>query len=57
MNFLPVIGNTKLKNITPFIVESWQTKRIKNNISRATVNRNVSALKSALSKCFRMAVN
>lgn len=49
-NFMPSIGNKKLKDISPFQIESWRTNRIKNGTSRATVNRNVAVLKSALSK-------
>tara|TARA_R110000868_G_C10888386_1_gene763416 strand:- start:352 stop:1566 length:1215 start_codon:yes stop_codon:yes gene_type:complete len=49
-NFMSSIGHKKLKDITPFQVETWRTDRIKNGIAKATVNRNVAVLKSALSK-------
>jgi integrase len=39
-----------LTEINSWIIEKWRTERLKNGISKATVNKNITELKSALSK-------
>jgi integrase len=46
---VPGFGSYKLHEITPFVVEKWRTKRLK-DVSANTVNRNVDLLKAMLSK-------
>ena len=46
---VPAFGALKLHEITPFVVEKWRTKRIK-DVSHSTVNRNVDLLKAMLSR-------
>lgn len=48
--FIPLFGEKKLDDITGWDVERWRSKRLKNGISKATVNRDVGALKGALSR-------
>lgn len=44
----PDLRQTPLNEITPFAVERWRTHRLKAKASRATINRDVTALKVAL---------
>jgi integrase len=44
----PDLRQMPLREITPFAAERWRTKRLKDGASRATVNRDVTALKVAL---------
>ena len=44
------MGNKALPEISKWNVEKWRSKRIKNGIAWATVNRDIGALKSALQK-------
>ena len=46
---VPAFGSMRLHEITPFAVEKWRTKRLK-DVSPNTVNRNVDMLKACLSK-------
>jgi integrase len=46
---IPAFGTMKLHEITPFAVEKWRTKRLK-DVSANTVNRNVDMLKACLTK-------
>jgi hypothetical protein len=48
--FLEPFGDYALANITPVLIDQWRTQRLKNNISPQTINRNITGLKSALSK-------
>jgi integrase len=49
VNFAEML-DTRLADIAPFAVERWRTARLRAGLSRATVNRDVVALKAALSK-------
>lgn len=48
--FFDAFGKKKLGDITPWIVEKWRTQRIKDGKAPSTINRDIVALKSALSK-------
>lgn len=48
--FFTELGDKKLIEITPWIVEKWRAARLKDGIHPATVNRNLVALKACLSK-------
>lgn len=39
-----------LTDVTPWVVEKWRSKRLKNGTAPATVNRDMTALKACLSK-------
>jgi integrase len=48
---VPAFGRTKLNQVTPFAVEQWRTRRLRDDeVSASTVNRNVDDLKAMLSK-------
>ena len=49
VNFAHLL-DTRLADIAPFVVEKWRTARLKDGIAKATVNRDVVALKAALAK-------
>ncbi len=42
--------NLPLNDINPLLVEKWRADRLKNKLSASTVNRNLAALRSVLSK-------
>ncbi|MCO6440705.1 MAG: site-specific integrase [Nitrococcus mobilis] len=44
------IGGKRLPEITHWIVEKWRSKRLKDGKAHSTVNRDVTALKSALNR-------
>jgi len=44
----PDLRQTPLNEIVPFAIERWRTKRLKDGATRATINRDVTALKVAL---------
>jgi integrase len=48
--FLKILGDKPLSQVTPWLVEQWRTRRLKEGIKPSTVNRDLLALKSALSK-------
>ena len=48
--FLEVFGSKNLDDINLWIVQKWQTSRLKSGVKASTVNREVAALKAALSK-------
>lgn len=49
LNCFPDLQDKKLGEITPWLVDKWRHHRLK-TVSPATVNRNLGALKAALSK-------
>lgn len=49
VNFADLL-DTKLAEIAPFAIEKWRTARLKEGISKATINRDVVTLKAALAK-------
>lgn len=48
--FLEDLGNKPLAEITPWIMDKWRSARLKDGLSKATVNRDLTALKACLSK-------
>lgn len=54
--FFPVLGNKQLKEITPFAVEHWSSKRLKSGRKASTVNRDIVVLKAALAKAVEWGV-
>lgn len=48
--FLEELGNKKLAEITPWLMDKWRSARLKAGLSKATVNRDLTALKASLSK-------
>lgn len=44
------LDNYLLPDITPVLIDQWRTQRLRNNRSIATVNRDITSLKAALSK-------
>lgn len=40
----------RLENLSPWVIEKWRTERKKQNIADSTINRDLVALKAALSK-------
>jgi integrase len=49
VTFKPFL-DTKLAEITPFAIERWRTARAAEGVTRATINRDITCLRSALSK-------
>ncbi len=49
-NFACEFGDFLLSEISPILIEKWRTKRINAGKTAATVNRDISILKSALTK-------
>jgi len=48
--FYENFGDNSLKEINIFGIEKWRNKRLSDGIAKATINRDLSALKAALSK-------
>lgn len=48
--YLPDLGDKKLPDITPWLLEKHRSARLKAGVSAATANRNLTALKAALQK-------
>lgn len=48
--FIQPYGNKPLAEITPALIDQWRTRRLKNNRSIETVNRDVATFKAAISK-------
>ena len=49
-HFIDEFGNKKLSDITPWLIEKWRTKRRKAGRAATTINRDIAALRAALSK-------
>lgn len=49
-HFIDEFGNKKLPDITPWLIEKWRTKRKKAGRAATTINRDIAALRAALSK-------
>jgi integrase len=50
VNFLEEFGSLPLSDITPLLIEKWRSKKLSKGTKAATVNRDITVLKSALSK-------
>ena len=50
--FFPTLKNKPLEEINHFAIEQWRIKRLKNNVSKETVNRDVATFKAAISKAY-----
>ena len=48
--FMADLGNKKLSDVTPWLIEKWRTKRKKAGIAATTINRDLAGLRAALSK-------
>lgn len=48
--FFGDFGSKRLDQITPWLLEKWRARRIKDGISPSTLNRDVAALRSALQR-------
>ncbi len=48
--FYSLFANKTLSEITPVKVEQWRTQRLKEGLSRETMNRDIATFKAALSK-------
>ncbi len=49
-NFLELIGDLSLQDISAIQIEKWRTNRINNGVDPATINRDIVILKAALNK-------
>ncbi len=49
-NFLPLLKDKKLTEITPWTIDKWRSKRLKEGIKIATINRELTTIKAALYK-------
>lgn len=49
-NFFPILGKKKLADITLWQIEKWRSERLREGIKPATVNRDISPLKAALTR-------
>jgi integrase len=43
-------GSTRLHEVSPLLVDKWRGKKLEEKLSKSTLNRDLSALKAALSK-------
>jgi integrase len=50
VNFLGEFSESSLQEISPLLIEKWRSKRLSRGIKPSTVNRDITILKSALSK-------
>jgi integrase len=50
LQFSPIFGSKPLAEIVPFAVEAWRVRRLKGGVSKATANKDLSALKACLSR-------
>lgn len=54
--FIPTLGNTRLDELTPLVIEACRTERLNAGIQRQTVNRDTAALKGLLSHAVQWGV-
>jgi integrase len=54
--YLPDLGDKKLPEITPWLIEKHRSARLKAGVTAATANRNMTALKAALNKAVEWGV-
>jgi integrase len=50
VNFLENFGTLPLQEITPLLIEKWRSKKLSKGVKPATVNRDITVLKSSLAK-------
>src|SRR5690606_1722691 len=49
-------GNDKLDTITPASVEKWRSKRRRDGVSPETINRDMNALRGALTRAVKLKI-
>jgi integrase len=52
--FLDVYGNTKLSDLTPAKLETWRTRRRRDQVTGETINRDIDALRASLSRAVKL---
>jgi integrase len=48
--FVTTMGSKKLHEVTPWLIEKWKSKRTKDGIKTATLNRDLNSLKAAFNR-------